>query len=776
MTSNTVVALLVGNTAVAIGLTLAALLAGLLRRPAVAHALWVVVLIKLITPPVVRVPVRWTATPQQASPAAVMVNKPAPTGLASAVAPTSVTPRPPPARMGTVAIANAPTPVRATARQEPSRRPIRVEPFQMVLAIWLGGSLLYAAIAAARWRRLRRLIRQAAMAGDDFVRLVDDVAARVGLGRPPDVRVVPHGRCCSPMVFGLRRPILIVPAALTDEFSIDRQRAIIAHELAHLRRGDQWVRLLELVATPALWWHPLLWLARRGLHEAEEQCCDAWVIALMPDSRREYADALVDVLQSLCTADPPAPVLVGATGLGRMTHLRRRLTMIVHETPPKSLSLVGRMLIVLVLLVLPLAPVRAADDPPKTATTAAHPASAAVVDDSARKAVTSLLEMAQDSGNPPVQEAGRNAIVRFGPKAVPVLIEALGRDEKSAAAAQQLLPAMGTEAIEALIDSVDATESSAIVRERALATLETVLTPNSNRGAGGAGVPGMEGGPMGPSFASGGAYPIATPRMMSVASWVIAPAAKASSDASPTVRRAAVRVLGAASCMVVDPAIAPALGAALKDEDSPVRRVAAEAMVNVARFTPESAGALAALSAAVNDADQEVRLSALTALAAAGPAARELMPAVVAALKDANPQVRIAAANALGAMQASTQAPQPGQVQLSGQLDITPGGFVPSSPQGDAGVWVGAENVWHWAKLGRYDLAKVEADKLLKLQANPAVVWGAFVQVAQSRNEDLAGWLRRTKDVKELKQLVGQLNETLEQINLKDQRERGQIH
>src|SRR5439155_21327798 len=103
----------------------------------------------------------------------------------------------------------------------------------------------------------------------DFVRAVAVGARVVGCGRVPDVCVFPA--CCSPMVFSLGRPLLIVPAALLEQFSPDRQRAIIVHELAHLRRGDHWVRLLELIATAAMRWHPLLWLARRGLHEAEEQ-------------------------------------------------------------------------------------------------------------------------------------------------------------------------------------------------------------------------------------------------------------------------------------------------------------------------------------------------------------------------------------------------------------------------------------------------------------------------------------------------------------------------
>ena len=427
--------------------------------------------------------------------------------------------------------------------------------------------------------------------------------------------------------------------------------------------------------------------------------------------------------------------------------------MIIGRTPSGSLSRAGKVLLTITLLQLPLAPVRAEDRP--KAAPATRPASAAVIDDSTRKAVASLLEMAQDD-NPPVQEAGRNAIVRFGPRAVPALIEALGRDEKSAGTAQQLLPAMGIEAIEALIEWVDSTDATAAMRERALATLERVLASNANQ------VGGMEGGVVGlPPGTTGGfsgviGLPMASPQTMSIASWVIAPAAKASGDSNVAVRRASVRVLGVASRILFNPAVAAPLGAALKDEDSSVRRLAAEAMLSLSQLPPDLSEPLAT---AVNDSDQSVRVAALAALASLGPGARGAMPTVIAALKDSNPQVRIAAANALGAMQATVQ-PQP---QPTGLPPPAVQGFTETSegivsPQGNAGVWVGAENVWHWTKLKRYDLAKRDADKMLKLSVPQDQLLMAFYSVSQERKEDFTTWLNRMQDVKELKELVAQLN------------------
>ena len=56
------------------------------------------------------------------------------------------------------------------------------------------------------------------------------------------------------------------------------------------------VRWLELIVSGTYWWLPVVWLARRGLHAAEEECCDARVLAVVPDARHDYAEALVQAI------------------------------------------------------------------------------------------------------------------------------------------------------------------------------------------------------------------------------------------------------------------------------------------------------------------------------------------------------------------------------------------------------------------------------------------------------------------------------------------------
>jgi hypothetical protein len=118
-----------------------------------------------------------------------------------------------------------------------------------------------------------------------------------------------------------------------------RRAAILAHELAHLRRGDHLVRWLEVVVTAAAWWNPLVWWARRELRECEEQCCDAWVVWALPAARRAYADALVDTVDFLNDARPALPPL--ASGAGAVRDLRRRITMILRGSVPRRLTRLG---------------------------------------------------------------------------------------------------------------------------------------------------------------------------------------------------------------------------------------------------------------------------------------------------------------------------------------------------------------------------------------------------------------------------------------------------
>jgi hypothetical protein len=151
------------------------------------------------------------------------------------------------------------------------------------------------------------------------------------------------------------RSRLLVPAGLLDRLSGEERATLLVHELAHLRRRDHWVRALELVVTGLYWWHPVVWWARREIQEAEEQCCDAWVVWALPAAGRTYASALMETVDFLAEARPvwlpPA-----ASGLGQFRILKRRLHMIMIGNTPRAMSRAGFLAVLGLGLLLPVLP------------------------------------------------------------------------------------------------------------------------------------------------------------------------------------------------------------------------------------------------------------------------------------------------------------------------------------------------------------------------------------------------------------------------------------
>ncbi len=207
-------------------------------------------------------------------------------------------------------------------------------------AAWLAGSATVLFLSIRRIRRFRRMLADARAASWLEQEWVDDRARRMGLRRAPELlwaagRISPMVWCIGP------RPRLIVPEDLWKGLDGQQRSTLLAHELAHLRRGDHHVRLLEVLATALYWWHPLVWWLRGPLREAEEQCCDAWVVWALPEAVRSYAETLLDTLEFLSGSVRPEPLL--ASGLGKVPLLRRRLTMIMTGSSRHLPGLAGKL-------------------------------------------------------------------------------------------------------------------------------------------------------------------------------------------------------------------------------------------------------------------------------------------------------------------------------------------------------------------------------------------------------------------------------------------------
>ena len=343
------------NIAMAAALAVVAVIGGrLCRRPALTHGLWLLVLVKLITPPLFFVPMPFLTTPiaeptekepealalagpeipvQEADPWPAEALPVLPEDIEEDALPAKVEipEEPPPAE------ASAPIPL-ATEASWP------VDWIQLGAGIWVIGAMCWLLLANVRLRRFLRLLGQAQPASEDLQNEVQRLAEKFQV-RCPAVRLVQGP--LSPMIWVLGRTrYLLVPANLLDRLDAQQRGALLAHELAHLRRKDPWVRYLEMIILGLYWWCPLVWWAQRELREAEEECCDAWVLWALPESARAYALALVETVDFLAEARPSLPVL--ASGFGHVHLLRRRLTMIMRGSTPRALTASGVVLLLAV--------------------------------------------------------------------------------------------------------------------------------------------------------------------------------------------------------------------------------------------------------------------------------------------------------------------------------------------------------------------------------------------------------------------------------------------
>ena len=363
------------------------------RQPPLVQLLWVLVLVKLVTPPLVAIPLRIESQPAHASEptttlvptelpeiepstAIATVNK-APHAETSASAPIAV-PGPvlEPIRATSV---NKPAPIERGRYTDASREPLNW--ISLPLTVWITGSAIWLLIAVARLARFHRALGATVPCSDDVCRWADEAAAKLGVSnrfrlRMTDARL-------SPLVWPIGRPTILLSRPLLEALSPEEIQTLLTHELAHLRRRDHWLRWLELFVTTAYWWHPVLWWARRSIQQAEEQACDAWVVWAFPNAAKRYASALFKAVQMASEHRPSAPMV--ASRLGSAGNLKGRIEDIMNSTWKCRLNIPARIAMLLAALsILPfsLRAVAAADEPAADAKSK----KTTVVDEQKRKA------------------------------------------------------------------------------------------------------------------------------------------------------------------------------------------------------------------------------------------------------------------------------------------------------------------------------------------------------------------------------------------------------
>jgi beta-lactamase regulating signal transducer with metallopeptidase domain len=289
------------------------------RNPTVRHALWLLVLLKLIVPPLYSIRLVHTSLGPAADAVHGVASMPA-ESLASADQAVAVG--------STAQRAEAPSPVNASDAPEgivADSRISNLSPGVVLALIWATGSAVWLAIAGVRIFRFHRQVERAAVAGEEICKMAADVARELGYRHPLDVRV--SAGEFPPFLWAVGHPRIVLPRFALTELTTTQLQGILAHEIAHLLRRDHWVRWVELGIFACYWRYPIVWWARRELRIAEEQACDARVVRVYAGIDTSYVEALIAVIDRIQT--PAHPISAMASPLGGEGTLKQRVEAIV---------------------------------------------------------------------------------------------------------------------------------------------------------------------------------------------------------------------------------------------------------------------------------------------------------------------------------------------------------------------------------------------------------------------------------------------------------------
>ena len=204
---------------------------------------------------------------------------------------------------------------------------IRIEQWLPLLVMaWLTGVIVLSLRLMSGWLWVQRLKSHGTSpASDDWPHIAQRLCRRLHIAR--HVRLLESTIVDVPTVIGWMKPVILMPASVLAGLNPHQLEAILAHELAHIRRHDYLVNLLQTVVETLLFYHPAVWWLSRRIRAERENCCDDLAVSLCGDPYT-YARALAD-LEGL--RSPRRPLVMAANGASLVQRVRRLLGAPNHE-------------------------------------------------------------------------------------------------------------------------------------------------------------------------------------------------------------------------------------------------------------------------------------------------------------------------------------------------------------------------------------------------------------------------------------------------------------
>ncbi len=209
----------------------------------------------------------------------------------------------------------------------------------LLFAVWFAGFAFLAARTIAGWTRIgRRALDARPCESGPILRMVEECGQAIGVKRLP--RVLISREMQIPALWGFLSPTLLLPAG-AERWNENRLRAVILHELAHVRRTDGLGLLIGRAATAIYWFNPLAWTLERGARRDCERACDDAVVATgqRPSS---YARQLLAFAAELPAAQPLEAAALGLVG---RSQLEWRVRSILAPGSRRKMSRAGMSLV-----------------------------------------------------------------------------------------------------------------------------------------------------------------------------------------------------------------------------------------------------------------------------------------------------------------------------------------------------------------------------------------------------------------------------------------------
>lgn len=243
---------------------------------------------------------------------------------------------------------NLKAPAYTVISTHPESRPFLVRLAPTVAAIYFVGACLFLLrFMAATWGGHRLRIASIPIDDPSLLKLVVNQSRRVGLRLAPTVAYCE--RVAVPMAVGVLRPVVLLPASIMTGLDPEQFAAIISHELAHIRRYDLMMNLIQRLIESLLFFHPVVWYISRRMSAERESCCDDLVVSSGYDPMH-YAGALLQMAE-LCSPRRQADAIAVAASGRNVSQFEGRVQRLMNGSRGSQLRLTRVGVLMIALLV-----------------------------------------------------------------------------------------------------------------------------------------------------------------------------------------------------------------------------------------------------------------------------------------------------------------------------------------------------------------------------------------------------------------------------------------